>query len=140
MDLQLAQEDMEMLAAAQQLADMSKEAGIDVNGLSDDQVIELVKMATDAVGTPDQTESVEHITADGEMERIAQADFTGRVIARSMMDELQQAGVTPNMLKTASPEARPMKTINSAVSSWLTTPVQDRMEKVAAVNDALRNL
>lgn len=159
----LTAEDLELLAAAQQLAEMSKEAGIDVNSLTDDQVIALVKVATEGADESEQVDrtsaepdkgegkvekKVEEETeemkaganqrlADEDMVRIAQADFTGRVIARAMMDELKLAGFeSQQQVKTASAGAPVMKSINHAVANWIREPTRDRMNKVAAVHFA----
>lgn len=148
MTQQLTPEDMELMAAAQELSAIYKEAGLDINSLTDDQVLELAKIAYEQSseqlgeeGAPEEGASEPQAEAAEEgkeaevdeemMIHLAQADFTGRVIARSMIDELEKAGALEVMQKQAGLDK--VAVMMDAAATWLQASPQERMEKTAAV-------
>jgi len=80
------EESMDKLAAAELVMDFCKEANVDPNTLSDDDVVEIYNYIT----SPEQA-------GDGGMDKLAEADMMGRAMAHAYVAEMteiqKQAGI-----------------------------------------------
>lgn len=94
-----AEDDLEKVAAAELLVKLAAENNIDLNSLSDAQIGELVqelyKTAESAPPPPakeskESAESAEEKSKKEAQEKVAEADFLGRVMAHSMVQELNE--------------------------------------------------
>ena len=107
----LTQHDLELLQAAEELAELAKSAGIDINALTDDQVLELAIKTGEAIAQQEaegqsaeeekKEENKEEKSEGSEqpkegefdpefLQKVAEADFLGRTMAHAMIDELNK--------------------------------------------------
>lgn len=100
-----AEDDLEKVAAAELLVKLAAENNIDLNALSDEQVGELIQeFYKSAEDTHESSkESAESKEAE---EKVAEADFLGRVMAHSMVQELGAIEKSAARMPTRGPAAQ----------------------------------
>lgn len=92
--------DIEKTAAAELLVKLAEEEGVDLDDFSDDEVQEMIQgLYEDGAEGGEVDDGVEH-TAEAQ-EKFAEADFLGRVMAHSMVQELdnieKEAGLSQSV-------------------------------------------
>ena len=88
-----ASEDLEKTAQAQMLHKLAEDEGIDLSGLTDEQMDALAQQViSDQDGVPgEQATAEEGVSAEEEAQaKFAEADFLGRVMAHAYTQELQK--------------------------------------------------
>lgn len=77
----IEEEDQEKLAAAELLVKLAEEEGVDINSLNDEEINEL--MSELYTGSESTT-----VVPDDSQEKVAEADFLGRVMAHAYVQEM----------------------------------------------------
>jgi hypothetical protein len=98
-----AESDVEKTAAAELAEKLASENETDIDGMSDD---EIEALAQEVLSADEQTEETTDETDEGEektasTEKVAEADFLGRVMAHAYVNELKSIDKEASVEKTA---------------------------------------
>ncbi len=136
-------EELEKQAAAEMLVEFTKQAGLNIDALNEDEIEycydEMVKAAGQGWNPYEQAEAEEDITKTAEFQM---SDFMGRVMAHSMVDEqAKMAGIK----ETATAGYNAAKRGLQAASDWtgvskIRSGLKERGRAMSAVDKAKENL
>jgi len=82
------EDDIEKVAAAEMLDKLAEAEGVDLNDFSDDEILGMISELSHSTKTASAQQEEEEVT-DEAQEKLAEADFLGRVMAHSMHQELE---------------------------------------------------
>lgn len=98
---QMDEEDLQKMAAAEFLVKLAEEQGVDLNQFSDEDINEMVNELYGGEKTASAAPATEPTADQAWLEKAAEADYLGRIVAHSMWNELGNIQKAASSCKTS---------------------------------------